>query len=515
LNELNRTADMILEQVAESKTKLDININGAEKVEITGPQGDKGEMPIKGKDYFTPQEVSEITQRIQRSIKVPKDGVTPVKGKDYFTDEEVRSIVNEVASLIPVPENGRDGENAELDYEYVLNEVMSRIPKVKNGKDGKNGSPDTPEQVKAKLLEAGITYTDLKDAPVFRPSSKTVSLKELDDVDLSGATINNGKYVIGGGPGGSVDSVNGQTGVVVLDASDIDAATNRNYVTDAEKTAISNTSGTNTGDVTLVGTPEYLTIDGQVITRNQIDLTTDVTGELPFENIAQIATNRILGRSTAGTGDIEALTNTNARTVLGLSTSNSPQFTGVNVGHATDTTITRVSSGVIAVEGAIIPTISSTDTLTNKTIDGAENTITNVGCYTLLGYSPVSSTSTLAASTTYYFGSRFNNLPSTLGAFNRIDIPKTATIKRIRLQISATTIGSSGENVEIYLRVNNSTDTLLTDNVPINSNIYYTRTWTGSIPVTAGDYVEFKMVTPAWSVVPNIPGISGQIYLEY
>jgi hypothetical protein len=44
-------------------------------------------------------------------------------------------------------------------------------------------------------------------------------------------------------------------------------------------------SGSNTGDVTLAGTPDYITISGQVITRNQIDLTTDVTGNLPVTNL--------------------------------------------------------------------------------------------------------------------------------------------------------------------------------------------------------------------------------------
>lgn len=67
-------------------------------------------------------------------------------------------------------------------------------------------------------------------------------------------------------------------------------------------------SGTNTGDVTLTGTPDYITISGQAITRGQIDLATDVTGDLPFANIAQITTDRLLGRDTAGTGDIEQLT---------------------------------------------------------------------------------------------------------------------------------------------------------------------------------------------------------------
>lgn len=57
------------------------------------------------------------------------------------------------------------------------------------------------------------------------------------------------------------------------------------------------------------------------------------------------------------------------RDSLGLDTDDSPQFAGINIGHASDTTISRVSAGKIAVEGVNIPTISSTDTLTNKTYE--------------------------------------------------------------------------------------------------------------------------------------------------
>ena len=45
-------------------------------------------------------------------------------------------------------------------------------------------------------------------------------------------------------------------------------------------------SGTNSGDVTLSGTPDYLTLANQVITVNQVDLTADVVGILPIANIA-------------------------------------------------------------------------------------------------------------------------------------------------------------------------------------------------------------------------------------
>lgn len=42
----------------------------------------------------------------------------------------------------------------------------------------------------------------------------------------------------------------------------------------------------NSTNVTLAGTPDYLTLSGQVLTRGQIDLTTDITGNLPVTNLA-------------------------------------------------------------------------------------------------------------------------------------------------------------------------------------------------------------------------------------
>jgi hypothetical protein len=68
----------------------------------------------------------------------------------------------------------------------------------------------------------------------------------------------------------------------VLD--DADAAT-------ARTTLGVDAAGTdNSTNVTLAGTPDYLTISGQEITRGLIDLTTDVTGVLPEANLPNAST---------------------------------------------------------------------------------------------------------------------------------------------------------------------------------------------------------------------------------
>ena len=54
----------------------------------------------------------------------------------------------------------------------------------------------------------------------------------------------------------------------------------------------------------------------------------------------------------------------------------------IELGHATDTTISRVSAGVVAVEGVTIPTISSTSTMTNKRNQPRSSTTTSTATLT-------------------------------------------------------------------------------------------------------------------------------------
>ena len=143
------------------------------------------------------------------------------------------------------------------------------------------------------ILTTGNVDADIKTFSV--PASTTISSfgKTLvDDADASAArttlgvdvagtdnstdvTLANTNYLSLSGQeitGGTVPVTSGGTGATSA------AAARSNLGVDAAGTD-------NSTDVTLSGTPNYITISGQVITRNQIDLATDVTGVLPSANL--------------------------------------------------------------------------------------------------------------------------------------------------------------------------------------------------------------------------------------
>jgi hypothetical protein len=65
-----------------------------------------------------------------------------------------------------------------------------------------------------------------------------------------------------------------------------------------------------------------------------------------------------------GTTDPVAESGATLRTSIGVGTGDSPQFTGIELGHATDSTITRVSAGLLAIEGDNIATMAADQTFT-------------------------------------------------------------------------------------------------------------------------------------------------------
>ena len=118
--------------------------------------------------------------------------------------------------------------------------------------------------------------------------------------------------------------------------------------------------------VTLAGTPDYITLSGQEITRNQIDLTADVTGTLPVGNGGT-------GVTSLGSINISSLNNDSGFT------SNTGDITSVSL-RADDGNTSGATSGnaaLIITGGEGIDT--SSDSSATITISGEDASTSNKG----------------------------------------------------------------------------------------------------------------------------------------
>jgi hypothetical protein len=226
-----------LEQIVENTKPVDVqkvslqerkdeddehfNENEAGKALWSMLRGPKGYTPVKGKDYFTDEEIEDF-----------KSTVTPVSGIDYFTDEEIEEFKKNVTPVKGFDyfdgEKGDKGDKGEKGDSIV----GPRGPQGLAGKDGKPGRDGKDatqidivkiqKEIEEKLLkQANDKYEETASILTKKVASKTVSLRELDDVDLSGLSFIDGKYVLGSGGGGSLPP-GGTTGQVLRKQSNAD-----------------------------------------------------------------------------------------------------------------------------------------------------------------------------------------------------------------------------------------------------------------------------------------------------
>ena len=145
-----------------------------------------------------------------------------------------------------------------------------------------------------------------------------VTLANTNYLSITGQAITGGTVPIGSGGTGATSAGAARTALGV-DAAGTDNST----------------------DVSLTGTPDYITISGQVITRNQIDLANDVTGVLPSANL-----------------DSDTAHLSGTQTFSGAKTFSSP----VSVTNGTHIGLTIVGSGTSHTQGAIALKSSTSDT---------------------------------------------------------------------------------------------------------------------------------------------------------
>lgn len=110
-------------------------------------KGEKGHTPVKGEDYFTPEDLDSIKEYVtpvkgtdyftSDEIQAVIDHVTPVKGKDYVDgkDADETNIVRKIARLIPSKEEIAATivvpKPREINEDKLIEKVLKHIPEVK------------------------------------------------------------------------------------------------------------------------------------------------------------------------------------------------------------------------------------------------------------------------------------------------------------------------------------------------------------------------------------------------
>jgi hypothetical protein len=117
---------------------------------------------------------------------------------------------------------------------------------------------------------------------------------------------------------------------------------------------------------------------------------------------------------------------------------------------------------------------------------------------------------------TYYFGRMSNAGATNSDGIRRVGIPKTGVIKAVVFSVRMGGVNGSNEDASIYIRKNSTTDQLLTSTYKFNfATGDRVDLYTGlSFAVSAGDYIEAKMVMPTFATNPTNIFYHMEVYIE-
>ena len=235
------------------------------------------------------------------------------EGEELLKLASVSSAVNEVKisnaatgdnptiSATGEADTGITFENSESEEILILDATATAVNEITITNAIADGAPTLSATGDDTNIDITLTPKGTGEVVIGTGSaSGKITTNSAQDLVLdTNSGENSGTITITDGANGNIDITPNGTGEVNISKVDIDGGT-INGITDLA-VADGGTGASSAGDartnlgvdpagtdnstnVTLSGTPDYITLSGQAITRNQIDLSNDVTGTLPVGN---------------------------------------------------------------------------------------------------------------------------------------------------------------------------------------------------------------------------------------
>lgn len=134
----------------------------------------------------------QVLERMYEATKTSKGekGDTPVKGVDYFTPEEIDEIVAYIEGRIRVPEDGTDGRAGQDGVDGRHGQDGAPGASGRDGKAGKDGKSPLPSEIVPHVLTA------LKGSKI--PASQVEGMPEPKDLASLVEFLKRGGYRGGG-----------------------------------------------------------------------------------------------------------------------------------------------------------------------------------------------------------------------------------------------------------------------------------------------------------------------------